>query len=189
MSRGDPNILPYVQTTSTQNHIIERVWLEVNQRVTYPIKRVISMMDDTRLVNMDDELHKFCVSYVLQKCCLVGLERMIQAWNNHSVPRKGIPNTLALNDGTNPIHLSEIPMSDMAVSEYRHQGGSITDPTEFGEDPLRDDLVLLRRREQLWVTRCGATISVIYTDLMAGNSQPLQDSIMKFIEVTQELNQ
>ena len=34
--RGDPAIAPYVQTTSTYNHIIERIWVEVNSRVTYP---------------------------------------------------------------------------------------------------------------------------------------------------------
>ena len=35
--QGDPEITPYVQTTSTHNHIIERIWVEVNSRVTYPI--------------------------------------------------------------------------------------------------------------------------------------------------------
>ena len=185
---GDPNILPYIQTTSTQNHIIERVWVEVNQRVTYPIKRVISMMDDNRMINMDDSMHKFCVSYVLQKCCSVGLERMIHSWNNHSIPRKGIPNSLALNSHTNPIQLSEIPTAVAAVSEYRQQGGSITDPSEFGEDPLRNDDALARQREQLWLSRCDTTIADIYTDLMVGDSQPLQDSIIKFIEITQELD-
>ena len=34
--RGDVTIHPYVQTTSTCNHIIERIWVELNQRVTYP---------------------------------------------------------------------------------------------------------------------------------------------------------
>ena len=36
--REDPDIAPYVQTTSTHNHIIEHVWVEVNSRVTYPLK-------------------------------------------------------------------------------------------------------------------------------------------------------
>ena len=58
--RDDPNILPYNQITSTQNHIIERVWVEVNERVTYLIKRVISMMDVNRIINVDDSMHKLC---------------------------------------------------------------------------------------------------------------------------------
>ena len=91
-----------------------------------------------------------------------------------------------MNNGAHPIHISEIPTAVTAVSEYRHQGSSITDPSEFGEDPLEDNDVLLRCREQLRLTRCGAPISVIYTELMAGNSQSLQDAIVKFIETTQE---
>ena len=113
---------------------------------------------------------------------------MIHAWNNHSVPRKGIPNSLVLNSRTNPIQLSEILTTASAVSEYRQQGGSITDPSEFGEDPLRNDDVLSRQWEQLWLARCGTTISDIYTDLMVGNSQPLQNCIIKFIEITTELD-
>lgn len=35
---GDPNISSYVQTTFAQNHFIEKIWLEVNHRVTYPVK-------------------------------------------------------------------------------------------------------------------------------------------------------
>lgn len=93
-----------------------------------------------------------------------------------------------MNSHTNPIQLSEIPTAVTAVSEYGQQGGSITDPLEFEEDPLRNDDVLARQREQLWLMRCGATISDIYTDLMVGNSRPLQDSIIKFIEITQELD-
>ena len=46
--RGDPEIAPYIQTTSTHNHIIERIWVEVNSRVTYPVKRVVVAMDEQR---------------------------------------------------------------------------------------------------------------------------------------------
>lgn len=37
-------------------------------------------------------------------------------------------------------------------------------------------------------TRCGAAVPVIYSELMAGDYQPLQDSIVTFIETTQELS-
>ena len=50
--RGDPTIPPYVQTTSTCNHKIERIWVELNVRVTYPIKRIIKSMDDCRTINV-----------------------------------------------------------------------------------------------------------------------------------------
>lgn len=62
-------------------------------------------------------MHKLAVCYVLQKCCSVGLERMIHAWNHHSIPRKWIPNSLAINNGTHPIHIFEIPTAVTALSE------------------------------------------------------------------------
>ena len=51
--RGDPEISPYVQTSSTSNHIIERILVEVNQTITYPIRRVVTIMDDRRMINME----------------------------------------------------------------------------------------------------------------------------------------
>lgn len=70
--RGDPHIAPYLQTSSTYNHIIERIWVEVNKRVTYPIKAVIVLMDDERAINMENRTDKYCVSIVLRiksLCC------------------------------------------------------------------------------------------------------------------------
>ena len=187
-SRGDPEIAPYVQT-STHNHIIERVWVEVNSRITYPIKRVVIAMDEQRQINMDDGTEKYCVSYVLRNVCTVGLTRMIEAWNNHNIPQKGVPNTLqANNDGTNAINPADIPTASAAVSAYRRQGGSLTDPAEFGEDPLADDASLCRRRDDLWLSRCGGlNCSDIYSAVMCGNTWHLKNAILKFIEVTNEL--
>ena len=89
--RGDSQIAPYVQTTSTNNHIIERIWVELNQRVAYPVKRVVSSMDNDGHINMDDPITKFSISSVLLRVCEVGMKRFISAWNSHSVPNRGIP--------------------------------------------------------------------------------------------------
>ncbi len=40
-----------LQTSSTYNH---RIWVEVNKRVTYPIKAVVT-------INMDSSADKYCV--------------------------------------------------------------------------------------------------------------------------------
>ena len=97
-------------------------------------------MDQQGAVNMEDETTKFCVSHVLQQVCFVGMMRMTEAWNNHHITRKGIPNALhACNCHINQIHSLEVPTGDDAIEEYRRQGGSITDPHDFGEDPLAGD--------------------------------------------------
>lgn len=59
--------------------------------------------------------------------CMVGLKRMIEAWNSHSIPK---------SKQTIPVDISDIPSFDEAVSAYREQGGTSTDPTDFGVDPL-----------------------------------------------------
>lgn len=66
---GDPQIAPYVQTASTNNHIIERMWVELNKRVTYPVKRVVTSMDNEGDIYMDDPTTKFSVSTVLLQVC------------------------------------------------------------------------------------------------------------------------
>ena len=41
---GNPDIVPYRQTPSTHNHIIERIWVELNQVVTYQLKGILIAM-------------------------------------------------------------------------------------------------------------------------------------------------
>ena len=63
--RGSSEIAPYKQTTSRQNHVIERIWVELNTRVTYPLKRAIASMDNRGIVDMQSDTTKFCVSTIL----------------------------------------------------------------------------------------------------------------------------
>lgn len=62
---GRENAL-YAQTTLKCNHVIERMWVELNHRVTYPIKRILTSMNDQQLIDMTCPTTKYCVlqSYV-----------------------------------------------------------------------------------------------------------------------------
>ena len=57
--------------------------------------------------------HTFCGKYV------VGMIRMIQAWNN--IARKGIPNALHASNCINRIHSLKVPPGDDAIEQYRRQ--------------------------------------------------------------------
>ena len=47
-----------------QNLPVERIWSEVNARVSYPIKKVLVEMDNNMEIDMNDDVLKFCVSAV-----------------------------------------------------------------------------------------------------------------------------
>ena len=58
---------------------VERVWVEVNSRVNYPLKGALNFLVDYDLVDMEDGLHKFCVSYVILMAAHSDLQRLVAA--------------------------------------------------------------------------------------------------------------
>jgi hypothetical protein len=50
------------------------MWPEVNQRVNYPIKRVLVDMENNDEINMGEEVTKFCVSWVAIKVIEVAVQ-------------------------------------------------------------------------------------------------------------------
>ena len=157
--RGNFEHVPYRQTTSRANHVIERVWVELNRRVSYPIKRAVSSMVTRNIVDLDSEVVKFCVSTVLILLCKIGMERFISAWNCHHLPSRGIPNLLKSHrNGTTLIHPHEIPSTQQATDDYRQQGGTLSEPEPFGYDPLANNVILHDQRDVIFLERIGTPI-------------------------------
>jgi hypothetical protein len=48
-----------LQSTARQNHQIEHLWPEVNQRINYPVKTILAEID------MINDTVKFCVSWTV----------------------------------------------------------------------------------------------------------------------------
>ena len=65
---------------------IERLWVEVNVRVNCPIKRILVQMDNNEMIDMNDDIHKFCVSFVSIQVASFGLETVVASWNEHIIP-------------------------------------------------------------------------------------------------------
>ena len=51
----------YYYFSHFKNHPAERKWVEFNSRVNYPIKQARNAMVNDDLINMDDDMNKFCV--------------------------------------------------------------------------------------------------------------------------------
>ena len=71
-----------------QNLPIERFWLEANTRVNYPIKVALVDFDNRRIFDIDNMVHRYCVSLVTCKVASFGLQTCIAAWNEHPIPGK-----------------------------------------------------------------------------------------------------
>lgn len=72
----------------TQNHTIERIWVEVNRRVNYPLKTVlVKMMDQGELV-MDAPIDQYCTSWFSIQVANVGISLFMSSWNQHPIPNK-----------------------------------------------------------------------------------------------------
>ena len=187
--RGNPSIAPYRQTTSRANHVIERIWVELNRRVTYPLKRAVSSMVEREMINTDSEMVKYCLSTLLMKICEIGMKRFISAWNCHHLPLRGIPNLLQSRcNTTTAMHQHEIPSAEQAADDYKQQGGNLSDPHSYGFDPLEANELLFHRRNELFAERVHSSFPDIFSSLLVGNKAPFEAAIMQYISITKELS-
>ena len=53
---------PVLQSTSRQNHRVERMWPEVNQQINYSVKRILVQMESSDELDMTNSITKFHVS-------------------------------------------------------------------------------------------------------------------------------
>lgn len=68
-----------------QNLPVERIWVEMNGRVNYPIKHALVHFDNSQIFDMEHEVHRYCVSQVACKVAGFGLQQVINSWNEHPI--------------------------------------------------------------------------------------------------------
>ena len=69
-----------------QNHTIERLWIEVNARIAYPIKQVQLNMQEGDEISVESASHNYCISWFVMQVCNVGAALFISSWNAHPIP-------------------------------------------------------------------------------------------------------
>ena len=68
------------------NHVIERLWVEINSRINYPIKRTLIRMSEVGALNIDNPSDRFCTSWYTLNVANVGVSLFISSWNEHRIP-------------------------------------------------------------------------------------------------------
>lgn len=179
----------YKQTTSTKNYVAERFWPGVNQRVNYPLKRMLNSIVEFNDIDMDDPIIKYCFSWVLLYASGNAVEHLLNSWNHHRVPGPQgcvpIENMIA-SRGTTTIPIFLIPTTPEAVILYEASGGRLTRNSSFGIDPLANTEHLYQSREMIFHANAPLP-QEIFSAAVHGDSAPLEDALNLFYMITLQL--
>lgn len=172
-----------MQTPSTKNHKVERIWPEVNSRVNYPLKEALIWLTDQELLDMDCNISRYCVSNLTGQLCDVGIKRMVKAWNEHRIPGKGIPNMLAQGGCPKTVPKDLLPPAPEAASLYTESlGSTLTRVSEFGRDPFTSD-EHKATVEQLFA-ELHPDVTDIYNKAVNKDATPFKNAVISLINLT-----
>ena len=145
---------------------MEHMWPEVNQRINYPVKRILVQMEGSDEIDMSNDIIKFCVSWTTISVIRPAIVAFLSAWNSHRIPGVcgGIPNTLA----SQAFEVTQlpgvvIPTTAEAICLHRDQGGTLTEEHGYGTDPLTGFQAITRTRFLPKISRYGGYISKCFT--------------------------
>ncbi|CAB3986700.1 Hypothetical predicted protein [Paramuricea clavata] len=162
---------------------IERLWVEVNARVNYPIKNALQSMEADGSIDMDSEEMKFHVSNVSRKLATLGLENVVRSWNYHPIPGVGKPIEVhAANNRAVQIDPQLVPTAAEAGESYEGLGGQLTLFPSFGADPLANYGDRAESREQQFLNQIS--IQDIMSQLVNGSDLLFRNAIELFANIT-----
>ncbi|KAK7922224.1 hypothetical protein WMY93_009126 [Mugilogobius chulae] len=177
---------PFLQTKSSRNLRIERLWPKINNRVNYPLKHALIHLVEQEIINMEDELTKFCTSSLTCKVSEIGVERVVQSWNAHRIPGRGIPNVLAAGGCQKSISEELLPSDTALATMYEQElGSSLTWASSFGTDPFPDDNA--RCLAENTFAAHYPDISVLFNDVVNGNFASFEDALLCLINIAQSI--
>lgn len=112
---------------------------------------------------------------------------MVDSWNNHTIPGKGIPDQMFLNT-CHPVLVTRtaLPTSTVVAADYRADGGVIRDTSTFGNDPLQRNPHLFMQREILF-GHSFPSLTPVCDCVVNHNNRPLKNAVVSYIDNTESL--
>ena len=170
-------------------------------------------MAEASQFNMDNPIHKYCVSWFTINVSNSGLKLFVSSWNAHPMPgeifflqvklaliianlftgrrsglSRGIPNERILVDNrTRRIDRSLLPSANEITQQYRNSGGQITDIRPVGVDPIADNSHKCSIRMSSF-TEYYPSFDLIFHQGVNGNDSLFQDALKFFIDITYRLS-
>ena len=74
---NNSNRILVFQSTSRNNHRVERLWVEINQRVNYLFKSLLTRMEARNELDFSNDVIKFCTSLLVLEVCSYALQNLV----------------------------------------------------------------------------------------------------------------
>lgn len=102
-------------------------------------------------------------------------------------PRHRIPNR-AMRENNQTIRIDDqlLPEPDVAMQHFHEIGGQLTAFSDFGQDPLQSNSVLVTQRETRFRERYPDFNQFFY-DTVNGNYSNFRDGLLYLIDISKQL--
>ncbi|CAL8389793.1 unnamed protein product [Boreogadus saida] len=150
----------------------------------FGLKQALVHLIDQEAIDMQDNTVKFCVSNLTCQLSQIGLDRVVQSWNAHRIPGRGIPNERAAAGGPAPISEDLLPSAAVAADRFGQEfGSSLSREAAFGVDPFHTEEDRSRAQRDFAVAHPDP--SVIFDNVVNNDHSAFHEALFCLLNATE----